>query len=83
MHVQGGAFSRQPVRTQQRRAFFEAGPVRRPVRRRQRSRQIPQAEAAARFAFLPVVAADIDEFVRGRKLVEKARSGEAKLEHKG
>src|SRR6266478_1417756 len=34
-----GGFTRQPVRTQYWRAFFEIGPVRRPVRKRQGSRQ--------------------------------------------
>ena len=41
------------------------------------------SEAIARFTFFPFVAAEIDKFVAELRSVEKARSGEAKLENMG
>ncbi len=41
------------------------------------------SEAEARFTFFPVVAAEIDRFVAQLRSVERAQSGEAKLENMG
>jgi hypothetical protein len=41
------------------------------------------SEAFAKFALFPVVAAELDKFVRELRSVERTRTGEARLENRG